>query len=170
MRYNMENPSNGNTLSKSLEIEKTAESLLRDEYRKLLVGELTDGIWDEVKGNTAFIIAKSVIYKILKDANQKVENQTVKYCPLCEVPKERHGTACGEFNANKILNFDKGEYNGKCNRMACTTIGANWFNHYTEKYYCASCAHEINRVNHDYAMKEYGHELLTFSAQKQTDG
>ena len=42
---------------------------------------------------------------------------------------------------------DKGLKGGSCNRRACQAPGAMWFNHYTDKYYCRSCAHLINRGN-----------------------
>lgn len=33
---------------------------------------------------------------------------------------------------------------GKCNRTACTTTGAGWYNTATQRWYCAACAALIN--------------------------
>lgn len=38
----------------------------------------------------------------------------------------------------------KGDYNQECNRTACTNNEANYYNESTRKYYCKSCAEEIN--------------------------
>jgi hypothetical protein len=39
---------------------------------------------------------------------------------------------------------DKGQLGGECNRSACTTRPADWFNGHTGWYYCESCARKIN--------------------------
>lgn len=54
----------------------------------------------------------------------------------------------------------KGLYKGNCNRTACQQPGAIYFNHSTEKYYCAACAELINQANPE-AYKMYGHEVCT---------
>jgi hypothetical protein len=43
------------------------------------------------------------------------------------------------------LKKDKGEFNGSCNRSACRTPGATWYNKGTYKFYCHHCAVLINR-------------------------
>ena len=53
---------------------------------------------------------------------------------------------------------NKGEYNCECNRTACKNKHAIFYNHSTKKYYCGSCAYEINKWAQDFK-KEYGHEL-----------
>lgn len=53
---------------------------------------------------------------------------------------------------------DKGQLGGSCNRQACQAPGATWWNAGTRAYYCAACAHEINRANPD-ATTLYGHQL-----------
>ena len=57
----------------------------------------------------------------------------------------------------------KGKYQGNCNRTACQRPGAIWYNHSTRKYYCISCAHELNydRFNKADSMNMYGHLLCT---------
>ncbi len=41
---------------------------------------------------------------------------------------------------------DKGTVlGGECNRTACDRHGATWWNNRTVRYYCKSCAMEINR-------------------------
>ena len=54
----------------------------------------------------------------------------------------------------------KGVKGKNCNRTACQKPNAIWYHHDTHKYYCTSCARELNRVNYD-AIEIYGHELLT---------
>ena len=62
-----------------------------------------------------------------------------------------------------------GEYNGECNRAACSNDGARWYNHSTKKHYCDSCASIINRFNPE-AHDIYGHALCTESpAPLETD-
>jgi len=55
----------------------------------------------------------------------------------------------------------KGEYNQECNRTACNNSAAVYYNHSTEKYYCKSCAMEINFWNKSDAMRLFGHDLCT---------
>jgi hypothetical protein len=40
---------------------------------------------------------------------------------------------------------DKGVYLGKCNRTACPTRPATWWNRGTLAFYCPPCAVEINK-------------------------
>lgn len=53
-----------------------------------------------------------------------------------------------------------GEYNGECNRAACSNEGARWYNHSTKKHYCDDCARIINEFNPE-AHDIYGHALCT---------
>jgi hypothetical protein len=39
---------------------------------------------------------------------------------------------------------DKGVYLGKCNRTACPTRPATWWNRVMRAFYCRKCAREIN--------------------------
>jgi len=48
------------------------------------------------------------------------------------------------------IKSDKGLQNGSCNRRACQSPGATWFNIGTRAYYCQPCALKINRINADY--------------------
>ena len=46
---------------------------------------------------------------------------------------------------------DKGQFGGSCNVTACQLPNsATWYNYSTERYYCRTCALELNRVNWDY--------------------
>lgn len=56
-------------------------------------------------------------------------------------------------------NIAKGNIHGECNRTVCKTKDAIYFNHSTLKYYCKDCADVINKANHEYAMKIFGHDL-----------
>ena len=53
----------------------------------------------------------------------------------------------------------KGEYQGECNRSACSNPKAEYFDYSTRKYYCASCAKIINMENELYAHSMYAHDL-----------
>ena len=53
----------------------------------------------------------------------------------------------------------KGEYQGECDRPACSNIKAEYFDYSTRKYYCESCAKIINMENELYAHSMYGHDL-----------
>lgn len=65
------------------------------------------------------------------------------------------------------LVIDKGEYKGSCNRTSCQAPNsAFWFNHSTEKYYCAECADLINNANRADAYRLFGHELCTIEVEK----
>lgn len=56
----------------------------------------------------------------------------------------------------------KGDYEGICNRTACTTnIPALYYNHSTREHYCRVCAQLINEANQADAIRLYGHELCT---------
>lgn len=65
------------------------------------------------------------------------------------------------ISGKEPLPADKGEYMGSCNRTACLAHPADWYNHWTRHYYCASCARKINDANHSDAMRQLGHELCT---------
>lgn len=61
--------------------------------------------------------------------------------------------------------LDKGEYDAECNRTACVSKNAKWFNHSTRKYYCRSCAEKINLYNRQDAYRLFGHDLCTFGKE-----
>lgn len=42
--------------------------------------------------------------------------------------------------------FEKGEKGGMCNRTACENVPAEWYNQYTQRWYCKSCADRINAI------------------------
>jgi hypothetical protein len=42
---------------------------------------------------------------------------------------------------------EKGEKGGECNRTACTTPDARWYNQYTQRWYCDACAKRINQCS-----------------------
>ena len=52
---------------------------------------------------------------------------------------------------------DKGKKGGSCNREACQAPHAVWFNSGTRAFYCARCAHLINRAGYDND-RAYGRE------------
>ena len=56
-----------------------------------------------------------------------------------------------------------GNKGGLCQRSACRAPGADWFNHSTRAYYCATCAREINLFDEQTGDGErlYGHSLCT---------
>lgn len=59
---------------------------------------------------------------------------------------------------------DKGEHKGACNRTACQAPeSAYYYNHSTQKHYCADCAKLINMMNPE-SYRIYGHELCTISS------
>lgn len=43
-------------------------------------------------------------------------------------------------------NPEKGGYGGECQRQACTSKGAYWFNETNGRHYCAPCARMINDI------------------------
>ena len=43
--------------------------------------------------------------------------------------------------------MNKGEKGGECNRTACSSPNAVWYNKSTRKYYCGKCARTINELN-----------------------
>ena len=55
----------------------------------------------------------------------------------------------------------KGEYMGECNRTACNTKDAQYYNHSTRSFYCPECANLINNANAADAHRMFGHELCT---------
>lgn len=59
----------------------------------------------------------------------------------------------------------KGVFNGNCNREACQSPGATFYNFSTERYYCQSCARLINDANRTQAMELYGHDLCLTKEQ-----
>lgn len=42
---------------------------------------------------------------------------------------------------------DKGKEGGSCNRTACQSSPANWYNHASHSWYCCDCKRELERVN-----------------------
>jgi len=79
---------------------------------------------------------------------------------LIEIPDhviEMCNEALGLDQANDV----KGASNGLCNRTACQSPGATWYNHSTLKYYCKSCALDLNHENKYDAQRMFGHELCT---------
>lgn len=60
---------------------------------------------------------------------------------------------------------NKGDYNGECNRTACSKGSAVYYNHSTRKYYCEKCALLINEYNYADAHRIYGHDLCTLGEQ-----
>jgi hypothetical protein len=46
--------------------------------------------------------------------------------------------------SKKEFPADKGFWGGSCNMSACLRPGATWYNHGSLKYYCRSCAHDLN--------------------------
>lgn len=42
---------------------------------------------------------------------------------------------------------EKGGKGGICNRTACTTCPAEWYNQYTQRWYCETCAKRINAAS-----------------------
>jgi uncharacterized protein YecA (UPF0149 family) len=57
----------------------------------------------------------------------------------------------------------KGKLNGNCNRRDCQKPEALYYNHSTRLYYCESCANLLNRVNRDWSIYSFGHDLCTLS-------
>lgn len=50
------------------------------------------------------------------------------------------------FDKSDAVNLvPKGEFSGECNRTACKTKNAQWFNKITQAYYCDRCARMINQ-------------------------
>lgn len=78
----------------------------------------------------------------------------------CRISKNSRG-----FEANKM----KGEKGGNCNRTACQSPGAYWYNHSTLKYYCERCARMLNNANHDDAQRLIGHDLCTYEGENHED-
>jgi hypothetical protein len=79
------------------------------------------------------------------------------------VPKEQPSSSDDTSLGSDGYPKNKGMYAGSCNRSACLKPSAIWFNHSTRKYYCASCAHELNydRFNKADSLRMYGHLLCT---------
>lgn len=77
---------------------------------------------------------------------------------IVELPKE-------ETKVEELPRL-KGMKNGNCNRTACQKPGAVYYNHSTEKYYCAECATMINDMNRTDAIRLYGHDLCTLDTEK----
>ena len=59
----------------------------------------------------------------------------------------------------------KGDYNEECNRTACTTPQALWYNRSTRAWYCRDCAEKINRANEAECRRLYGVGLLCIEAR-----
>lgn len=58
-----------------------------------------------------------------------------------ELPRED-----GMTIVEKKVIFEKGAKNGECNRTACENVPADWYNQYTQRWYCKSCADRINAI------------------------
>lgn len=55
--------------------------------------------------------------------------------------------ACIPFNAGLDKQLpEKGNKGAECNRTACTTSPADWYNQYTQRWYCETCAKRINQA------------------------
>lgn len=68
------------------------------------------------------------------------------------------------LQVDKPIQHGKGVKGQLCNRSACQSPGAYWFNHSTRAYYCGTCADLINRDSQrfqDDYLKSLGHPLLT---------
>lgn len=68
------------------------------------------------------------------------------------------------LRVDKPIQHGKGVKGQLCNRSACQSPGAYWFNHSTRSYYCGTCADLINRDSQrfqDDFLKSLGHPLLT---------
>lgn len=61
----------------------------------------------------------------------------------------------------------KGIKNGNCNRTACQKPIASYYNHSTEKWYCADCATLINNANPE-SYRLFGHALCTPEKSEHT--
>ena len=48
--------------------------------------------------------------------------------------------ACG----GKLVRAEKGGKGSACNRTACESGPADWYNQYTQRWYCEACAKRIN--------------------------
>lgn len=57
-----------------------------------------------------------------------------------------------------------GVYGGLCNRRACRSPGAEWYNHSTRAYYCTGCASVMNSLHREEARRLYSHDLCTKGA------
>lgn len=49
--------------------------------------------------------------------------------------------------AVELVERDKGDKWGECNRTGCTNVPAFWYNMYTQRWYCATCAQKINAAS-----------------------
>nr|WP_293837506.1 hypothetical protein [uncultured Arsenicibacter sp.] len=61
----------------------------------------------------------------------------------------------------------KGSCNAECNRKACSNPNATFFNFSTHKYYCRSCAMQINEYNNAEALELFGHALCIDTSPRQ---
>lgn len=63
----------------------------------------------------------------------------------------------------RVMPKDKGQYLGSCNMSACLRPGANWYNHGSQKYYCAACAQMLSSdvFNKRESLDNWGHLLCT---------
>lgn len=92
----------------------------------------------------------------------------MEYDPAKHVVHENGATircrTCNKYYDRCICGKEKGELYGLCNRSSCLSpMNVRWFNHSTKRYYCASCAHELNMdpCNYRDAKRMFGHELCT---------
>ncbi len=54
----------------------------------------------------------------------------------------------------------KGTYQGNCNRTACQSPGAVWWNRGSYSWYCRECALMLNKDNAPWVMKDIGLPVL----------
>lgn len=88
--------------------------------------------------------------------------------------QERIGTPLtgkkGTGKTEHTMELIKGVFNGLCNRTACQSRRAVFYNWSTQKYYCPACAKLINDGNHADAIRLYGHELCTVGEHLESQG
>lgn len=53
---------------------------------------------------------------------------------------------CIPFSSEPKNLIEKGSKHGECNRTACENIPADWYNMYTQRWYCEACAKRINAI------------------------
>jgi len=54
-----------------------------------------------------------------------------------------------DLEESEVNSETKGAFGGLCNRQACLSPGATWFNRSTQRYYCAKCGYQLNCANPD---------------------
>lgn len=65
----------------------------------------------------------------------------------------------------------KGQYMGRCNMTACHTKSrpVDWYNKYTNRFYCESCAWDINRSNRKFKDFDNGEPFVTFKTAEEAE-